>query len=245
MKQTKKVRILLASVAVVAAISGVYFSGIFGTANQPLVVVDSSSGARERVETDSSQTESIELNKVGQLSEPNEPNFDESNGASTAEGSRSDGGDEKSLESSLTKDGVLNISHLLEMQSDDSFGELVAELRQDSSDVANERRSTYELLFYSQPLSKNGSVTLDTLECGSRLCVAELRALNADLMDEFIRGVTTADGFDGRTTTQLPGSPTYQGSNSRRLVFSHDSTTEGVSLPTDVFARTEKKPSTN
>jgi len=139
----------------------------------------------------------------------------------------------KNLEAFLVdfENGSLNAARLQELGSDPMFDELVAQLRDEHSEISNENRRKYELIFYSQPKSRDGTVALDTMECGNHLCVAELRADNKAVLDAYIENAIQSDAFEARAFLYPPGSDIYSSGESRRILFPHDPNIVGVTLP--------------
>lgn len=135
------------------------------------------------------------------------------------------------LESYFVVGGMMDGEHIGELRNDDTFQELVDQFREQSSEIGMEKRSAYEILFYSQPQALDGSVSVDLLECGSDLCAAELRANSQAVLDEFLKSTRNSDGFESRATIVLSGSSAYTDGQTRRFVFAHNPEIGGFTVP--------------
>ena len=82
----------------------------------------------------------------------------------------------QSLQRSLFVDGTIDAMAATSFATDESFSELLAELQAHSSDISIEKQTEFQTQFFDHPLGQDGSVSLDVIECGSRLCAAELRS---------------------------------------------------------------------
>ena len=140
---------------------------------------------------------------------------------------------ESGWEQSIVRDGSIDLVVILEITDDATFDDLVAELQRQQSPIGSERRTQFETLVYAHPSSLDGSVSLDVIECGSLICVADLRSGDVAKLERLIRDVTESDSFAGRVITELPGSQIYSDGESRRLVFPHDPDVTGFSVPED------------
>ena len=136
-------------------------------------------------------------------------------------------------ERSILIDGSIDVASLVEFVDDASFDDLVAELRRQGGDMGAARRSQFESLVYAHPSSLDGTVALDVVECGTALCVAELRSADGDVLDGLIRGITESEEFLSRVVAELPGSEIYSAGESRRLVFPHDTGVAEIAMPAD------------
>lgn len=127
------------------------------------------------------------------------------------------------------QDGSLVFEHISELQHDQQFTNLLAELSLQNDSIAAEKRRNYELLFYSQEQTRDGSVMIDAFECGSQICAAALRSNDPAAVEQFIRSATSSSEFEGNAIARLSSS----GDNGEfeRFVFAHDSTIEGFTLP--------------
>lgn len=136
----------------------------------------------------------------------------------------------RNLENYLIHDSSLDATRLDELKDYDSFNELMSQLREQTGSTAEEKRMSYELLFYSQPTVREGSVALDALECGTSLCASELRANDQATLDQFIKSLTGASEFEAGAVIQLRGFPNHGAGDSelRRIIFPHDPTIRGI-----------------
>lgn len=123
------------------------------------------------------------------------------------------------------------------LKDNDTFNELMAQLRNETSPVAAEKRRSYELMFYSQASAQSGAVTVDALECGARLCASELRAENKPRIDQFVTSLTQSDDFDTRAFIEVIADPDLANGygESRRIIFSHDPTIDSITLPAEAL----------
>lgn len=144
--------------------------------------------------------------------------------------------DDFSWERSIVRDGSIDVMVIVEITDDATFDDLVAELRRQQSPIGSEQRTRFETLVYAHPRSLDGSVSLDVIECGSMICVADLRSADSEILDRLIRDVTESDAFAGRVITELPGSRIYSDGESRRLVFPHDADVTGFVVPDDAIS---------
>lgn len=136
------------------------------------------------------------------------------------------------LERYFVQDGSLDSARLLtELGNDETFSQLVGQLREQTSLVSKEKRMAYELQFYSQPLAKDGTITLDALECGTQLCFSELRAHDQSSIDEFVASLTKSDSFEAGVLVQVRGELDTGTVQPRRLIFSHDLEIDSVRMP--------------
>lgn len=161
----------------------------------------------------------------------------------------SDASEEPTLEQSLIVHNSLNVERLMELDRYEVFNSLVAELREQTSAVAAEKRRAYELYLYSRPLIRNGTVSLDVLECGARLCVVELRANEYAVLEQFSRDLFLSDGFESGATANINRYANATGASGEvlRLLFSHDPSINAVTfpagmLPPDAFDTAEEPP---
>ena len=119
------------------------------------------------------------------------------------------------------------------LENDETFDRLIAQLRQDTSSIAAEKRTEYELRIYSQPLARSGAVSVDRFECGDRLCAVELRAFDPANLGEFVKTLVNSEDFESRAVVVVMAEPTMVTPEGKvtRIVFSHDPTINSVSVP--------------
>jgi hypothetical protein len=138
--------------------------------------------------------------------------------------------DVESLEQAFADDHSLLSARHAEVRNDDTFIDLLARLREDDSAIAADKRRTYELFFYSQPLIRSAAITLDTLECGTRFCVAQLRANDDAVLKRFSENLMASSDFQAGATMIIVGEPGAAGVT-HRLLFSHDPAINSITLP--------------
>jgi hypothetical protein len=130
-------------------------------------------------------------------------------------------GGQKNLEASLVnvENGSLNLIRVQDLMSDIFFDALVAQLRDETSDISIEKRTQYELHFFSLEKSRDDTVASDTMECGNYLCAVELRADNRSALNAYIEDAIQSDAFEAHAILYLPGSKIYSSGDSRRILF--------------------------
>jgi len=212
-----------------------YFSGHIAVRDEAAEIVelsdagDAEFGSNKLSANSESNTASQELENLQVVREPdlimvqdNQDNQDD----------QDDG-----LEDYYLHDGSLSSERIGELQIDQNFAELIAQLRVQTDPIAAEKRRSLELLFYSQDQTRDGSVSVDVFECGSRICAAELRASDQSAIEQFVSNVTNSSEFQGSAIVQLSGF--RDDGKFQRLIFAHDSTIEGVTVPAELFGRQE------
>lgn len=142
-------------------------------------------------------------------------------------------GGNRNLEQSLIHADSLDAARAGELADYELFAALVAELQRDTSAIAAEKRRSYQLFFYSRAAIRSGSIFLDVLECGTRICVAEFRARDQDALGNFTHRLYTSKDFGGGATFDLV-TPDVTGASAetRRILFSHDPALNSVFVQT-------------
>lgn len=108
----------------------------------------------------------------------------------------------------------------------DVFPQLVDEFRLGGAEQLTVRQR-YSEFFLRQPEILSGEVSLDLLECGLQICVAEVRSSDSQALDDFSKQVRQREGWDTRAALEFPS----RFENVRRLAFSHDPQVNSVTLP--------------
>ena len=142
-------------------------------------------------------------------------------------------------ERSIVRDGSFDFLTFLQTVDDASFDDLVAELLRQQSPIGSERRSEFEAIVYAHPSSLDGSVSLDVIECGSRLCAADFRSAEGEILQSLIEDVMETDALVGQVLVGFRGSEIYSHGESYRLVFSHGADVTGVVIQRDSFSDSE------
>jgi hypothetical protein len=106
------------------------------------------------------------------------------------------------------------------------FPSLVDEFRDGYVGSANVRQG-YSTFFLSQPEFLSSEITLEILECGKQLCVAELRSSDYAALKIFTRDLSRRDGYEAKATLEFPSNQI----NVVRLIFSHDPDINGIAIP--------------
>ncbi len=126
---------------------------------------------------------------------------------------------------------TMDTGRLIQLRSEEVYAELFAQLGSRRDAASLENRSKYELLFYSQPLTQDGTVVLDSIACGARLCLAEFRGDDQDVLKRFVRDATRLSEFEGSSIMHIPlDRSDYGGGQVRRIVFSHDSAIRSATI---------------
>lgn len=107
-------------------------------------------------------------------------------------------------------------------KSGDLFDRLAEELRNSASLDASEQRARYEELFVSPVQTQNGSVRLETLECGENLCAAEFSGNDDSLLNEYAKAVFTHETFRAGAVFQPYREPGDLPDVYRRYIFAHN-----------------------
>ncbi|MEM7430692.1 MAG: hypothetical protein AAF351_02010 [Pseudomonadota bacterium] len=137
------------------------------------------------------------------------------------------------LEKKYLYNQSFDIQSMDDLRQDTEFQSLVANMQQQTDPVASEMRRTYEGLFYSLGPIMDGRVSLDVLECGVQLCASEFRSSDPSAIDQFVQDATKSDDFGSKAVMHLTGvGPSGQ---SHRLLFAHDPSIEGLTLPADLL----------
>lgn len=113
--------------------------------------------------------------------------------------------------------------------SGDVFEKLVHELRNMTSLDASEQRAKYEELFLSPQQIQNGSVTLETLECGKNLCVVVFSGNDDALLNAYAKVVFTSETFEASAIFQPYWDAGELPDIYRRYIFSHNSEIDTIS----------------
>jgi hypothetical protein len=134
----------------------------------------------------------------------------------------------QSLESRVVAHNSINSNLVLESDSRaDNFSKLVEEFRDNNDIKTAEQHEQFQQFFYSQDELLRGEIALDVLECGTQICVAELRSDDSSALRAFIGDGMDWDAFGSNTIVEVP---TDQ-QNTTRLIFSHDPEIKGIALP--------------
>ena len=134
------------------------------------------------------------------------------------------------VEASLTANNEIDLVWYGEKNGSGGLFEiLVHELRNMTSLEALEQRAKYEELFLSPQQTQNGSVRLETLECGNNLCVVEFSGNDDALLNAYAKAVFTSDTF-GAPAIYQPSSDAGEFPDIyRRYIFSHNSEIDTIS----------------
>ncbi len=144
------------------------------------------------------------------------------------------------IEEMLTRGGTLDMSGVMRLASGTGFDSLAAELRSEGGETGALRRAEFEAIAYAHPNILDGSVTLDMVECGASLCVAELRGADQAVLQNVTRDILVSDDFFVPAITELPGSEIYSDGESKRLLFAHDPAILGITIPEDALEASEQ-----
>jgi len=108
-------------------------------------------------------------------------------------------------------------------KSGDVFEKLVEELRNTTGLDASEQREKYEELFLSPQQTQNGSVTLETLECGKNICAVVFSGNDDALLNAYAKAVFTSETFEASAIFQPYWDAGELPDVYRRYIFSHNS----------------------
>jgi len=133
-----------------------------------------------------------------------------------------------SFESQSVKYNAINFEFVLQTDHlEDNFSRLAEEFRISGSAEGGKKRDKFQQFFYAQDALLKGQVSLDVLECGDQLCVAELRGVDASALKSFMDGKIAWDAFESKAIIEAP----TQQPNIGRLIFSHDPEIKGITMP--------------
>ncbi len=110
---------------------------------------------------------------------------------------------------------------------EENFSRVAEEFRNGGDIIASEKREQFQQFFYSQSQLLSGEISLDVLECGAQLCVAELRSTDTAALRMFMDTRKDWQDFESKATIEFP----TQRPNIIRLIFSHDPEIRGITLP--------------
>ena len=123
---------------------------------------------------------------------------------------------------SINSDFVMGSDHV-----EENFSRLAEEFRNGYDIEATEKREQFQQFFYTQNQLLSGEVSIDILECGHQLCIAELRSGDTSALRIFMDGVRDWEGFESKAIMEVP----TQQPGITRLIFSHDPEINGISIP--------------
>ena len=113
-------------------------------------------------------------------------------------------------------------------------GERFYELVDEFLDLANPyglaQRQKYRQFFLQRPELVDETISLELLECGATLCVAELRSLEGGELRSFMDEKTAWEAFDTRVIVVFPSSE----DTTARVMFPHDPNVVGATLPSEL-----------
>lgn len=133
-----------------------------------------------------------------------------------------------SVESQAISNNAINSDFVMGSGDvEENFSRLTEEFLNGDDERGSEKREQFQQFFYSQNELLGGEISLDVIECGARLCVAELRSANTSALRTFMDGRLAWDGFDSKALMEMPS----QQPNVRRLIFSHDPEINGITMP--------------
>jgi|GEM_PF-4609042 len=134
----------------------------------------------------------------------------------------------KTMESQAVSFGGIDFDFVVGSDEvEDNFSRLAEEFRHGRDERASEKREQFQQIFYQQDQLLSGEVSLDVLECGVQLCVAELRSTDSATLRAFMNDHNDWQGFESKTTIEVP----TQQPGIIRLIFSHDPGVDGITLP--------------
>lgn len=129
-------------------------------------------------------------------------------------------------ESQAVKNNAISSDYVIGTDGvEENFSRLVEEFL--SADYGTETREQFQRFFYGQNRILSGEVSLDVLECGRQLCVAELRSTDASALRSFMDNRRDWEGFESSAILEVPA----QHPNIARLIFSHVPEINGIELP--------------
>ena len=135
-----------------------------------------------------------------------------------------------SMESQAISSNAINTDFVVGADYlEENFSRLVEEFRSGGGQIAYEKREEFQQFFYSQSQLLTGEISLDVLECGAKLCVAELRSGDSAALRTFMAGRKDWQEFASKAMIEFP---TLQ-PHITRLVFSHDPEIKGITIPSN------------
>jgi len=134
----------------------------------------------------------------------------------------------QSYELQAVIDRSINMAFVLAAdQSEENFFRLVEEFRTSTNLEGSRKRDDFQHFFFSQGPILNGQVSLDVLECGDYLCVAELRGVDPAALRSVMDAALAGDEFETKAIIEAPA----QRTDTARLIFSHDPEITGIATP--------------
>ena len=113
-------------------------------------------------------------------------------------------------------------------------GKLFYELADEFLDLANPyglaQREKYRQFFLQRPELVDETISLELMECGATLCVAELRSPEGGELRSFMDENTVWEAFDSRVRVVFPSGE----ATTARVMFPHDPNVVGITLPSEV-----------
>ena len=107
------------------------------------------------------------------------------------------------------------------------FYELVDEFINLANPYGIAQKQKYREFFQEKPALSDEVISLELLECGAILCVAELRSAEVGALGGFMDEKTFWEGFDSRAKLEFRGDE----DTTARILFSHDPNVVSIALP--------------